>query len=226
VHRYKRTVFDDPGVLLARSLHTQKYNLRSARRLARPFSRRAEEALRLHSRHRRNDGDVSPRTTIRIRRLQSGCVHPLSRAEIDHFLTLVGPENRYGLTEIVLRQECPWSVRRMLFGEYRPPGLILLYAVPAPPWQLDFLPEPQALAALARHCPGLVVERALQRLVVPWTMDALKRFLLLEVLAHELGHHLLHKRRGRHGRVTDHEARAELHRRRLAALLAQQPPCS
>jgi hypothetical protein len=97
-----------------------------------------------------------------------------------------------------------------MFGRYEAPGRILLFEQPSSPWRL-----PGSLAgedALRFQRAGArVVPRATKgATLVEWPEGALRRFMLEDVLLHELGHHVLQHERGRRtkriARMQDHEA--------------------
>ncbi len=90
--------------------------------------------------------------------------------------------------------------------------------MPASPWRLPFLLADSDLAAFARHGAHCSVDTGLHRTIVEWLDDSLRDFCLVEVLAHELGHHLLQYNAGKRAapirRRFDHERFADLHGRR------------
>jgi len=94
--------------------------------------------------------------------------------------------------------------------------------VPAPPWRLPgTLPSEQA-CRLTRAGAALEAAGA-GPTIVRWEPDALRGFVLHDVLLHELGHHVIQqytgKRSARVRRTRDHEALAERHARRWRAQL-------
>jgi hypothetical protein len=209
---------------MSRSLHTQKYSCRAERRLVRPTSRRSHEAIQLSGRGTKQFSHLaSSQLSVRLVRPQADFFHPVRPSEIRCFLTWLGPHSIYGLSAITLHSECPWRDGKILLGEYRLPGEIILYAVPKAPWKLDFLPNDEDLKAFQRHCRGMQIDRNLQQVALHWQPEELQRFYLFEVLAHELGHHLKQYRSGKPSlpccRLSEHEAWAELFRLRVAQLL-------
>jgi hypothetical protein len=126
---------------------------------------------------------------------------------------------RYGLRTIELARR-PAAVKsgEQVFGRYRTPGHVLLFEQPEAPWHLPgWLPD-EATRRLER-C-GAVVTRYPDSAVtrVDWPHDALRRFMLEDVLRHELGHHVLQHNRGKRtvrvARTRDHEAFATRFARR------------
>lgn len=205
---------------MSRSLHTQKLELRAARRLARPYAKRREEAASLRGRSGVGTADhaSTKRLPIRAHKPLSGTRHPLSPQDIREFLAHLGPTAIYGLKAIRLRAECAFTEDGILFAEYLLSGEIHLYAVPPSPWRLPFVPAAEECAAFARHDAWLTIDAQRRQTMVEWTQAGLKAFLLYEVLAHELGHHRLQRRKGQRRivacRRSDHERYATLHSRR------------
>jgi hypothetical protein len=219
VSTYRPGFFCYQAARMSRSLHTQKLELRAARRLARPDARRREAGLLLAGRV-----TAGPARERRLRivaaRPLPGLIHPLHAAQLRELLT---PEQRYGLRLVRLRRDTGFSAAGLVFAEYVLPGEIHLYPVPAPPWRLAFLPADADRAAFLRH--GATVTGDGLHVTVAWTAEALSAFYAGEVLAHELGHHRLqHGRAKRYFaccRRADHERRAALHARRLEPVAAE-----
>lgn len=154
---------------------------------------------------------------VRARRASPRRHHPASTADVRQALATFGVEVYYGLESVEL-VPAPAADGRLLFGALVGPGRVRLYDQPVPPWRLpDTLPKDELvrLEGAGAH----VGEDG----VVSWPGDALKRFMLGHVLAHEIGHHVVqHERRlrGKRGaRTRDHEARAEAVAARLRLLL-------
>jgi hypothetical protein len=106
----------------------------------------------------------------------------------------------------------PEGEHALLLGRLFPPGRIELYDQPRSPWRLG--------GALSRGDRNRIEEAGglVDGDVVAWPDGTLKVF-MLNVLAHEVGHHVLqHERRlqgGRGARTRDHEAQAEMIAARL-----------
>ena len=93
------------------------------------------------------------------------------------------------------------------------PGRIVLYDQPIPPWRLRGALAPDDAALLARAGAVLTVHQPGPTTVVEWPNNTLRDFMLVEVLLHEIGHHVLQhhkgKRAARIARTGDHEAFAQ-----------------
>jgi hypothetical protein len=214
---------------MSRSLHTQKLAVRAHRRLVRPYSKRREECGYLSGR-KRDETIVSPLTVpIKVQKPLRGTMHPLTPRELRAFLAFLGPALRYGLKTICLRQDCALRNEGIVFAEYVVPGEIHLYSIPESPWRLPFLLHAEDRMAFENY--GAQIERNLEReqTTVHWSADGLMRFALHEVVAHELGHHLLQHHKGKRKltvcRRTDHERRAELQSHRVKKLMKTGADC-
>jgi hypothetical protein len=204
--------------------------------LARPYSKRRDEAACLSGRQRQS-GEPTPhlppgvrRTRRSLRRLRiktqkplPGMRHPLAARDIHALLEILGPASIYRLKSIRLRQESAVRAEGIVFAEYVAPGEIHLYAVPELPWRLPFLLYAEDREAFARYGARLKTDLEREQTTVTWSVDGLKRFALQEVLAHELGHHLLQHHKGKRTvmlcRRSDHEKRADLQSRRVLQIL-------
>jgi hypothetical protein len=200
---------------VSRSLHTQKLDVRAERRLDRPYSKRQAEADRLSGRDVRYSAATSCRPRIEWQKPLSGTWQPLKVRDVRTFLKSLGPPAAYGLRVIRLKRESAFSAEGIVFAEYVMPGEIRLYSVPANPWELPFILACADRAAFERHGARVEVDFAQEQTTVRWSADGLKQFVLYEVLAHELGHHMLQYRKGKRTeavcRWSDHERRAHLH---------------
>lgn len=139
--------------------------------------------------------------------------HPATRADVLGLLRRAGTECTYGLRAVRLTVAPRAGGEGLLFGRLIVPGVIVLYAQPVPPWTL-----PGRLPADARDRllgAGAEISDAGggTQTVVAWPGDTLRRFMLYDVLLHEIGHHVLqHERRAPAGRIVrtrDHEAFAD-----------------
>lgn len=214
---------------MARSLHTQKLELRAARRLARPYSKRRTEAALLSGRTGDRRSLPAPRPPIIAPKPPVGTDHFLKPRDIRSFVGHLDPTALYGVKSIRLRSEPAIRNEGIVFGEYAPKGEIHLYALPRGEWRLPFVPALKDRAAFRRF--GATVECDFEKGAarVVWPVDGLKRYLLYEVLAHELGHHALQRRRGKFVRPVcrrrEHEAYAELCARRALSRIEASKTC-
>ena len=91
------------------------------------------------------------------------------------------------------------------------------------PWRLPYLLLPRDIETFERYGAQVETDTERERTTVHWSLEGLKRFALVEALAHELGHHLLQYHQGKRGvmfcRRSDHEARADLQSRRVQQIL-------
>jgi hypothetical protein len=128
-------------------------------------------------------------------------------------------EQRYGLRIIRLMGQPVTSSAGFVLGEYFLPGEIRLYAVPELPWDLPFRIPANEEATLAQFGAIIARDEDLGRTIVDWPGNALRDYTWRYVLAHEIGHHRLQHNRGRMrssvSRRRDHQARADLHARRI-----------
>jgi hypothetical protein len=188
---------------MARSHRTLKPSLQADRRIAR-------------------DGDGAPLLPrIIARKPRRGDVHALSPEMVRTILGRVPVEQLFGLRRIELR------ARTDRFGDpfahyLRDERTIRLYSVPDGEWPLSLhavesLRLGQYRARVRRHAGGVTVawsppDRVVWRALWFW----------IEVLAHELGHHVRNQYRARHPRVArtrDEESVADLYSRRSWAAL-------
>jgi hypothetical protein len=214
---------------LSRSLNTQKLEARAQRRTARPYGKRRDEAEYIRG---RADAELlAPirRPVIRIQKPAPGMRQPLTRRQIQLHLEAVGPQYYYGLRRITCRHESAITPDGIVFGEYIVPGEIWLYSVPEGPWPLPFLLYDSDCVTFGRYGAQIQADRDRGRTVVSWAADDLARFMLREVLFHELGHHRLQYHKGKRSAVvcrrSDHERCADLHARRIYRVVAFAADC-
>lgn len=177
------------------SLRTQPRRLRAPRRMHDPFVPR-----------------------VQVGRPPSAFFHPATRADVLGLLRLAGAECTYGLRAVRLSVAPRTGLGELRFGRLIVPGVIVLYAQPAPPWVLPgWLPGDEQ-DRLVRAGAKITSAGGGTQTIVDWPGDTLRRFMLLDVLLHELGHHVLqHERRApsrRIVRTSDHEAFADRFARR------------
>lgn len=140
---------------------------------------------------------------IVAKRPRRGCSHPASRRDVGVALRLFGEACSYGVRAVKLRQGagCGWC-----FGRLIVPGRIVLFDQPPSPWRLPGLREDDRRRL---EVAGATVEAQAGAVLVRWTPDALRDFMLFDVLAHELGHHRLQHHKGKRAvqiaRTRDHE---------------------
>ncbi len=141
--------------------------------------------------------------------------HPAGRKEVLRFIEAVGPVAIYGLRSVELvRAHSPSGVPCLVFGRYEAPGRILLFEQPVPPWRLPGLLDHESVRRFERAGATVTPRPDSGATLVDWPAGTLERFMLEEVLLHELGHHVLQhykaKRPARIARTKDHEAFAAL----------------
>jgi hypothetical protein len=178
---------------MSSSLRTQPRRIRALRRIA-----------------------TAPR--VRVSRPPPDYVHPVTRSDITSLLQRLGPEHTYGLSTVHLAAPPRTEDGKLLFGRLIVPGVIVLYAQPVPPWALPARLAARDEEALRLAGAQVTIAGNGTQTIVDWPGATLRRFMLLDVLLHELGHHRLqHERRAPAGRVVrerDHEAFAEQFARR------------
>ena len=209
---------------MSRSKHTDPRTIRSARRTRRPLegrgagdlSRRRELGRKRKgggvpveverpSRH----GDIPLRIIVRQPRV--GFHHPAGQREVLGMLDAIGPLAFYGLRSVELaRAPVEASASGPLFGRYRAPDGIVLFEQPLPPWRLPGLLRAEVARRLERAGAVLTALPDAWATLVDWPRDGLRRFMLEEILLHELGHHVLQHHKGKRtvriARTQDHEA--------------------
>jgi hypothetical protein len=155
-----------------------------------------------------------PPPRVSVQRPGAGHYHPASKRDIIEMLRFFGEEYVYGVRQIVLARTPAGQLSgRLIFGRLFVPGTIILYEQPPTPWVLPVSLAEKELKRLARAGASIEqVSRGLQT-VVHWPDDALRDFMLFDVLMHEVAHHTLQqytgKRPVRIARTPDHEAYAD-----------------
>ncbi len=205
---------------MSRTLHTQPLTLRAERRLTWPQATRRTDALRLSGRSEIGTSAIKKEVLIVVQRPLPGEHHPLPRQEIRAFAHQLGPQAIYGLKTIRLCRRSALHLDRLILGEYCVPNEVRLYSVPQSPWHLPFLLPEDAQQTMRRYGAQIANDPLRNRSTVTWADADLKQFYVCEVLAHEIGHHLLQHNRGKRPvticRRRDHERWAENHSRRTA----------
>jgi hypothetical protein len=128
----------------------------------------------------------------------------------------------YGLRTIELtRASARIGASKLTFGRYEVPGRILVFEQRESPWRLPGVLKAADLDRFEGFGAIVTAKPGARMTVVAWPGDSLKRFMLEEVLLHELGHHVLQHHKGlvRIARTTDHEAFAARFAARQRALL-------
>jgi hypothetical protein len=157
------------------------------------------------------------------RRPRRGFHHPADEKDILELLNEVGPVALYGLRVVELARLPDSLGGELVLGRYCVPGRIILYEQPEPPWLLRGRISSSAARRLERAGAILALLPDVGATVVDWPGGTLRRFMLEEVLLHEVGHHVLQhhkgKRPARIARAKDHEAFAARFAERQRAAL-------
>jgi hypothetical protein len=164
---------------------------------------------------------IQPRIIVRPPR--TGFHHPAGKKDVLSMLNVLGPLSRYGLRWVELRRapaNAPASA--LLFGRYSP-GRIVLFEQPTPPWRLAGLLSNAVATRLKRAGAVLTALTEAGATIVDWPRETLRRFMLEEVLLHELGHHVLQHHKGKRtvpiARTRDHESFARRFAEKQQAIL-------
>jgi hypothetical protein len=189
-------------------LHTDPYPLRAARRVAAPRRRRADEPRVLRRRVRVSGTAPAGEQPVEIRvgRPRPGFRHPATAADLARVLEFFGPPARYGVRRIELRQRVAAAGPGIRVAGYVPPGVIVLFEQPDPPWCLPGRLSREARERLERA--GARVRAMASHVLVEWTDRELRDFVLFDGLMHEIGHHVI-DHGNRRMRSADHERRAD-----------------
>jgi hypothetical protein len=208
---------------VSRSVHTRPVRLRAADRLRRPGEPRgAADASRPRRLLRELkelgiaavDDGASLDDSWELPRIDETCPrpghhHPASAADVAETLRFFGETCVYGLRSVELRQAC--ADGPSLLGRLLVPGCIQLYDQPHSPWRLPGRLEDEVAEQLTAAGARLELSEGVAE--VHWPGTTLRDHMLLDVLMHEVGHHLLQhhkgKRRLRIARTRDHEAFAD-----------------
>jgi hypothetical protein len=155
------------------------------------------------------------------RRPRRGFHHPADKRDILGLLNEVGPVALYGLRVVELARAA--SVSEPVFGRYCVPGRIVIYEQPLSPWRLSGVLNATTARRLEKAGAILTLLPDADATLVDWPEGTLRRFMLEEVLLHEVGHHVLQhhkgKRSARIARMKDHEAFAARFAERQRAVL-------
>lgn len=210
---------------MSRSRHTDPKAIRAARRLRAPREARGagDPARRRTGGRTLKAMGIAARAPSRVhraaatfprivaKRARSGFLHPASRGDIARALAMVGPEAAYGLRAIELAHAPPASPDALPpLGRFCAPGRILLFELPRPPWRFPARLSKETVESLERAGAVVVEYPRIGATIVEWPGDSLRDFMIVEVLLHEIGHHVLQhhkgKRNARIARTRDHEA--------------------
>ena len=213
---------------MSRSKHTDPRSIRSDRRVRSPhdarglgdLSRRRQlgrflKELGIATRDSETDQQHEPvQPRINVRRPRPGFLHPATRADVRWFFDFVGAEAVYGVKQIELAHSPGMSENSLPpFGRLVVPGRIMIYEQPLPPWQLPGVLSKKDSRRLQLAGASLEIGQAGVNTTVQWPDETLRDFMLFEVLAHEIGHHILQHNTGKRAvrivRTRDHEAFAE-----------------
>ncbi|AVT40884.1 hypothetical protein [Plantactinospora sp. BB1] len=216
---------------MSRSLHTDPYPSRAARRLDAPRGRRAAEPRVLRRRARLAEQQrlapeqvdrpepiarpttpyPPPRLPIRESPARPGFLHPATVGDVTRLLDFFGPELRYGLRAVELRHAVGADRSGPLLAALLVPGVVILYEQPRPPWTVPGQLLPRSRSRLERA--GARVDSAATSTRIDWPGTTLRDFLLFDGLLHEIGHHLVQhgsgRRTARVRRTADHERYAD-----------------
>ena len=178
----------------------------------------------------RKSEDFHPACGTRIfwQQPRPGFHYPLSQRDVLELLESVGSLVVYGLHSIEFTR-CGTRERKvsLTFGRYEALGRIFLFEQPLPPWRLRGRLAKKDVQRFERA--GALVSQLPQSggaTLIDWPADTLRRFMLEQVLLHELGHHVLQyhkgKRLARIARTKDHEAFAALFAQRQRSRLVDR----
>ena len=142
---------------------------------------------------------------------RAGFHHPAGKREVVEAVSSAGPTACYGLRLVELaRTPSDRSVSALNFGRYHAPGRIVLFEQPLPPWRVPGILSATLVRRFERSGAIIKLLAEIGATQVDWPRKTLRRFMLEDVLMHELGHHLLQhykgKRTVRMARTRDHEA--------------------
>lgn len=222
---------------MSRSKHTDPRAIRARRRLRNPFGRRdvadlsKRQRLRLTllesddsvATNKNNEWHRASRPRIIWQQPRPGFHHPLTEQDVVVLLETISSLSVYGLRSIeFVRVPASHELTSLVFGRYETPGRILLFEQAPAPWHFHAKLLTKDVDRFARH--GAEVNTMQSGVtIVNWPINTLRRFMLEEVVLHELGHHVLQhhkgKRRARIARTKDHEAFASLFAARQQKML-------
>lgn len=213
-------------VPVSRSVHTIPIELRAARRVRAPFASRGAADVRRADRLRRSLREAGvavldagrperqeavvrlPR--IRVSRASPGLVHAVTPPEIRRTMLVLGESSFYGLRAIDLLPRAAARPSALHLGRYIAPATVQLFAVEPPPWRLTGVLDTPALERMQLYGAQTDDDEGVPGAVIRWPGTSLRDFMLIDVLMHEVGHHVVQqyagKRSARVRRTRDHEA--------------------
>jgi hypothetical protein len=211
---------------MSRSKHTDPRLIQAERRLHAPRDARSVGDLsqrRHRGKLRKERGVViaqaerllrhPPRARLQIiiRTPRSGFHHPAGKADILQVLDALGPGAIHGLRVIELARSPAVPGSGMpLAGRYYAPGRIKLYEQLLAPWRLAGLLTHETIHRFQKAGAIVTLLNAVGATLVRWPANMLRRFMLEQVLLHEIGHHILQHNKGKRpvriARTRDHEA--------------------
>jgi hypothetical protein len=210
---------------MSRSLHTDPYALRAARRIVAPHGRRADEPRVSRRRARLGEapstavpgatadrgGGPGALVDVRVCPPRPGFCHPADAHDVARALAFFGPPARYGLRRVELRQRVGPDRSGLVVATLQVPGVVVLLEQPRPPWLIAGRLTHDSLQRLRRAGASVTLAAAATR--IDWPAGALRDYVLLDGLMHEIGHHIIQygsaKRAARVMRTADHERRAD-----------------
>ncbi len=156
-------------------------------------------------------GVAMPRVVMHEPR--SGFHHPVRPDDIRKVLEHAGPTARYGLRLVELARQPDGGGSALAFGALVGPGHVRLFEQQAEAVVTGALPPADRGWLTEGGAQVEVLGGGVQTRVV-WPGDSLRRFVMLWVLPHELGHHVVQHNRGKRPvrvlRTREHELTAEL----------------
>lgn len=207
---------------MSRSLHTDPYRLRAARRVSAPYRRRSHEPRVVRRLARQAAGmaehsgselvdQLPSRVTVRACPARPGFFHPVDETDIGSVLDFFGPRASYGLRGVELRHAITRNPSSLTVARLLVPGLIVLYEQKQPPWTFHGRLAASTVSRLRRAGARLDVGATTTR--VEWPANTLRDFVLFDGLMHEIGHHIVQSTAGNGCaqvmRTADHERRAD-----------------
>jgi hypothetical protein len=210
-----------PYRTVSRSKHTDPDFIRAARRLQKPdgkrdggdltraqsLRRRLKENGLVFSEHRTVSGRREVWPKVLVQPPSEGFHHPAGKRDILDYLRSLGPVARYGLRTVELVRVPFGHEHDLQLGRYEAPGRIILFEQRSAIWRLRTKLSAPLIRSLRRK--GAVIFSRAEGTTVEWVKGALRRFMLEEVLSHEIGHHILQQYKGKRAvriaRNRDHE---------------------